>query len=1011
MSASVQDVSCFGAQDGSLSITPSGGTSPYTYSWSNGAITQDISGLGEGSYVLTITDAHNCSINRTFDIQEPLPLVINYTQSDVSCFGADDGQINVTPSGGNLPYSFSWSDGSTTKDLHSLSGGDYTLLVTDAKGCTITETISISAPDEPLNADVIINDLDCAGQPTGQIQVTPVGGTGPYSYSWSNGSNQEDQVGLFAGTYALTITDSKGCRYDTSYTIVEPDELSISFDISNTSCFGDADGSILPIVTGGSAPYNYLWSNGSTSQDQIDISSGTYNLTVIDSKGCSITKAAIVGDSEDLLIEVKKRDVYCKGEASGTIELDVTGGSGQYTYAWDNGENQGILTNLKAGIYSVLVSDVGGCSARASVVISEPAQSLAATITGSTELSCFGDRSGYLEAIVSGGVAPYTYLWSNGERTSAIAGVGSGNYTLSVKDSNDCLVQVNWTIYQPQEPITIQAQGKLNLDCKTDGDGFIEVSIGGGSGNYDILWSTGETTTRIEQLVQGDYTIRVRDGQGCVEERIFTVTEPEELTLGNAVINESQCYDDRNGSIELNVTGGTGPYTYQWEGGETTKNRIGISSGTYSVLVTDKNGCQVQGNYTLSTPELFAMSPELSPISCIGANDASIALNIEGGESPLVIQWSTGASSETVSNLSPGAYNVLITDKKGCTLQRTFNIVEPQQLSLDAFIRNADECNNPESGRINVIVTGGTKPYQYRWSNGATTSTLENVLPGTYVVEVSDKYGCTQQGTYTVLQPKPLQIGLSSAPYIDCENRIAGILVNADVTGGLGDYSYKWSRGNSANGEILLTAPGRLTLEITDGRGCYQLNSIDIDIPELADADFVYNAASLDETGELAINDPVSFFDQSTGDIIDWSWDFGDGFDSKEIDPIHVFDAPGRYLVTLLTTDRTNCTSSKTALIDLTEGYKLILPNAFTPNGDGNNDYFRPEMLGLTQVQLIIYNTWGEVVFSSQDIETKGWDGYVKGRRAENGNYVYKLVGTSFNGLKVERDGIFALLK
>lgn len=1011
MTSLVEDVTCNGANDGSIEISPSGGTGPYTFLWSNGETSEDLANLSPGSYALTISDAKGCSTTETFQIQEPLQLTVNHTKNNVSCYGSNDGSINVTVSGGNLPYSFAWSNGSTNEDISGLAGGNYTLTVTDAKGCQITQNMFIDAPEAPLNADVAIIDVLCSGQPGGQIQVTPTGGTAPYTYMWSNGSNQEDQVGLFAGDYALTITDAQGCSFNASYSITQPQLLDLSFEVENTSCFGDSDGSIIPSATGGTAPYNYIWSNGSTSKDQVGLTGGTYNLTVIDANGCSITRAAVVGDSKDLLIEIKKRDVWCKGDSSGLIELDVTGGSGVYSYAWDNGASTAILNDLPSGIYSVVVTDAGGCAATASVVISEPTQVLGATVTGTTDLSCFGDQSGVLEVDVVGGTGPYTYLWSNGERTSAIAAVGAGDYTVSVKDANECLVQINWTIRQPAAPITIQAQGKLQLDCKGESNGSIEVSIEGGSGAYEVLWSTGESGNSIRNLSVGDYTIRVRDAKGCIEERIFSITEPEELTLGNAIINESQCYDDRNGSIELNVSGGTAPFTYQWNTGETSKNRIGISSGSYSVLVTDAKGCQVQGTYNLATPELFAVYPEVSPISCIGAGDASIALNIEGGIDPVVIQWSTGASTENISNLGPGQYNVLITDKKSCTIQRTFNIVEPADIQLDAFIQNADACNNPESGQINLIVTGGTKAYRYQWSNGDTTSVIENVLPGTYVVEVTDKFGCTQQGTYTVLQPEPLQIGLSSQPYIDCENRIAGMLVTADVKGGIGNYSYSWSRGSSSNGEILLTAPGRLTLEITDGRGCFQMNSIDIDVPELGEADFTYNALSLDETGELAIKDPVSFFDQSIGEIIDWEWDFGDGFDSNEIDPIHVYDAPGQYVVTLVTTDRTGCTSSKTSVLDLTEGYKVILPNAFTPNGDGNNDFFRPEMKGLTQVQLIIFNTWGEIVFNTDDVESKGWDGYIKGKRAENGNYVYKLSGVSFNGLKVERDGVFALLK
>ena len=1011
VSGVAEDVTCNGNADGSIDLSVAGGIAPYTYLWSNGETTEDLSSLVPGTYAVTITDSNACATTETYTISEPLTLAINHVKSDVTCFGSDNGSIDVTISGGNLPYSYAWSTGASTEDISNLSGGTYQLTVTDNKGCQVTKDITINAPIEALGASTTVIDVACFGQPGGQLQVTPTGGTGPYTYAWSNGSNQEDQVGLFAGDYALTITDAQGCQFAATYTVNEPIALDIQFDVSNTSCFGDTDGKILTTVTGGTAPYNFIWSNGSTSQDQINIRGGTYNLTVVDANGCTFTKAVVVGDSQDLNVQVKKRDVLCKGDASGLIELEVIGGSGVYSYAWDNGANTAILNDLAAGVYNVLITDAGGCATTASAIISEPAQALSASISGIDDIICFGDRSGLLQVDVEGGVGPYTYLWSNGERTSAIGGIGAGSYTVSVKDANECLVQVNWTISQPDSPISIETNGKLRLDCKGDNDGRMAVDITGGSGDYEILWSTGDTGERIENLEVGDYTIRVRDLKGCVEERVFTVTEPDELTIGNAFINESQCYNERNGSIELNVNGGTPPYTYQWSNNETTKNLIGITSGSYAVLVTDANGCQVQGNFNLSSPGLFDMNPVIEPISCIGAGDASIALNIQGGIEPVAIQWSTGASTETVTNLRAGQYNVLVTDNKGCTIQQVFNIVEPTELSLDAFIQNADECNNPESGRVNLIVSGGTKPYQYRWSNGATTSTIEDVLPGTYVVEVMDAFGCTMQGTYTVLQPEPLQIGLSSQPFIDCDNRIAGMKVLANVKGGLGNYSYNWSRGESNNGEILLTTPGRLTLEITDGRGCFQMNSIDIDIPELGEADYFYNALSLDEIGELAIKDPVSFFDESIGEVIDWQWDFGDGFQSNEIDPIHVFDAPGLYTVTLTITDRTGCTSTKTSVLDLTKGYKIIIPNAFTPNNDGNNDFFRPEMRGLTQVQLIIFNTWGEVIWRTTNPDSKGWDGLINGKRGENGNYVYKLIGMSFNGLNVERDGIFALLK
>ena len=1010
VSGAVSPVSCNGANDGVLNVTVAGGTAPFSYSWSNGATTKDISGLAPGTYALAITDANGCIANRTWTISEPLPLAINYLAEDVTCFGANDGSIELTMSGGTLPYTYAWSNGATTKDLSGLAGGTYEVVVTDAKGCQQSTQVLIKAPTAPLAASSTITDAFCNGQPTGKIQLNITGGTAPFSYSWSNGSNQRDLLNVFAGNYSVTIIDAKGCTITENYDIAEPAALNVNFDVTNSSCLGDADGAVSVTPLGGTAPYTYVWSNGSTSKDLANVAGGTYNLTITDANGCSITRSVEVGDSKDLSVDVQKLDVLCKGEDSGQIFLDITGGSGTYDISWDNGETSDRLSELKAGVYSASITDSNGCGTTVTVVISEPAEVLSVRLSGYDDLLCYGDKSGTVRAVPQGGVAPYTYLWSNGARTSQITGLAAGTYIVSVTDANGCLVQSQATIGQPDKPITISSQGKFNLSCKGDNDGRIVIDVEGGTGLYEFLWSTGATTTSISNLGVGDYTVRVKDGNGCVQERIFTISEPDELSIEEAQVNESQCYDDRNGSIELNLKGGVEPYSYQWSTGATTKNLIGITSGTYSVLVTDANGCQVQGNYYLDEPALFRIEPQVQDISCIGANDASISLNIEGGIEPLAIRWSNGASSETITDLGPGEYNVLVTDDKGCTLQQTFNIIEPLELSLDAYVEEAARCNDPRSGRVNVIVSGGTEPYTYRWSNGATTSEIVDVLPGTYVVRVRDRYNCEIQGTYTVLQPEPLQIGLSTEPYIDCNNRIAGTLVKANVKGGVGNYTYKWSKGGSVNSELLVTEPGRLTIEVFDDRGCTQRNSVSIDIPELGLADFNYTAESIDRTGDLASNDPVSFFDLSVGEVIDWHWDFGDGWDSNEIDPIHTYDAPGKYTVKLVVTDRTGCQTEKIKNLEITEGYRVIIPNAFTPNGDGNNDFFRPRMLGLVKSQLIIYNTWGEVIFSTDDIETKGWDGTIRGRKAENGNYVYKIIGLSFNGLKVEKEGIFALI-
>ncbi len=1011
IAAVVNNVSCNGNTDGTIDVAVSGGTGPYTYLWSNGAATSKIEYLATGTYSVTITDGNGCQSFGNYTITEPLPLSANASVQGVTCFGDDNGQIDLNVSGGNAPYSYSWSNGSSNQDLQNLNGGDYTVTITDSKGCSLEQTFSVSAPTAALLVSPTISDALCNNDPSGGVVLDVSGGTAPYSFNWSNGSSQKDITNVFAGEYEYVVTDANGCSFSQTVTISQPEAISVSFDVVNSTCLGDTDGSVRTTVSGGNGPYTYVWSNGSTASDIINVQGGTYNVTITDASGCSITEAVSVGDSRDLVVSIQKQDVLCKGESTGTIDLSVSGGSGNYTYTWDDGETTTSRSNLLAGVYRIVIVDDSGCGTSSSIVIGEPSESLSVEISGTTNLACFGDNGGTLLATPSGGVAPYTYLWSNGARTSSLEGLIADSYTVTVTDANGCISQATSRIIQPESPIQINVSGNLDLSCNGQSDGHINLEVSGGSGNYQYLWSTGSQESGITGLSAGDYTVRVIDENGCVEERIFTISEPDELIIESTRVNESQCFDDRNGSIELDISGGTGPFTYQWSTGATTKNLIGISSGEYEVSITDANGCSVSSTFSLADPERFVLSPEIQPISCRGANDATISLNIEGGIGPMNIQWNTGDNQETITNISPGEYNVLVTDKNGCTLQSTFNIVEPFDLSLDAFVEEAARCNDPRSGRVNLIVSGGSEPYRYRWSSGDTTSNITDVLPGTYVVEVTDKFNCTVQGTYTVLQPEPLQIGLSTEPFTDCENRIAGVVVKADVKGGIGNYVYSWSKGDSPTNEVILTEAGRVTIEVSDFRGCFQMNSIDIDIPELGEADFNYNARSIDETGDLAANDPVSFFDLSVGEVIDWHWDFGDGFDSNEIDPIHTYDAPGTYEVTLTVTDRTGCQALKTTILEITEGYRVMVPNAFTPNGDGKNDFFRPQLLGLEKVQLIIYNTWGEVVFSTEDLETKGWNGMVNGLPAENGNYVYKLIGLSFNGLEVERDGIFALIK
>jgi len=1006
-----EDISCFQSDDGRIDINISGGTAPYTFSWSNGSTNEDLSGLSIGNYSLTVTDANGCTSTKSFIINQPLPLIINYQTTEVACFAQVNGSINLSITGGTGPYTYSWASGQTSQDISGLAGGSYSVTVVDNQGCSVSQNVDIIAPSEAITVSENIINSSCNGQLSGQIELTVTGGTAPYNYQWSNGSSQKNLVNMNAGVYDLVLIDQKGCVFTATYEILQPITIEATFDVESSTCLGDTDGWIITTATGGIAPYTYVWNNGSTSKDQYNLTGGTYNVTITDVNGCSVNKAVTVESSRSLNVAVIKTNVWCKGESNGTILLDITGGSGSYIYLWSTGEATQNLNDLGAGVYNVTITDTGGCATTASVVISEPSQVLTVQLSQSAPLVCNGDDGGAASVQVSGGVAPYTYLWSTGAQTSGVQNLKAGNYSVAITDSNGCLVQREFTITQPVDPIQIAVFGNTELRCNGQNDASIRLEVDGGNGPYTFLWSNGSLKNEIDQLVAGNYTVRVKDASGCTIEKVIKITEPEILRIANVNVNQSKCFDDRNGAIELEIEGGTRPYIYQWSTGATTKNIIGITSGDYFLTVIDARGCEVSASYTLLDPALFKMNPDLLHVTCIGANDGLISLNIEGGLGSKTIRWNTGESTETIKNLAPGNYNVVVIDENECSIQQDFIIIEPLALTLDAYVEDAVECGEPKSGKISMIVSGGSDPYTYRWSNGATSSTIEDILPGTYVVTVTDRNGCQSTGTYSVQQPEPLQIGLSTFVVVDCITRTVTSKVIADVVGGTGSYTYEWNIGNSISEEIILSAPARLTLVIYDGLGCSQTRSIDVRIPDLADADYTYQSDALDRDGELAANDKVEFYDQTTGEAIDWSWDFGDGFTSSEVDPIHTFDAPGIFKVVLTVIDASGCTSIREQTLEITEGYRVMFPTAFTPNSDGNNDFFRPKLLGFKKVQMHVFNTWGELIFSTNDLETKGWDGKIRGKPAENGNYVFKIIGESHNGLFISEDGIFALIK
>ncbi|MBM3917877.1 MAG: adhesin, partial [Sphingomonadales bacterium] len=329
----------YGGSNGTVDVTVSGGTAPYTYAWSNGAITQDIQNRPAGNDTLTITDFVGCTHVLVTTVSQPAQLVIIDTVQNVGCFGTLTGGIDLTISGGIAPYTYQWLTGQVTQDLSGLGAGTYTVNVTDANGCVVTDSFSITAPTTPMLLSLSGIGLTCFNSSTGSTDLTVFGGVGPYTYNWNTGATTEDLTGLPAGTYEVYVQDVNGCLDSAEITLNNPTALFFNGVVTNVQCFGQATGSIDLTVTGGAQPYLFAWTgaNGfsASTEDIFNLPMGTYNVTITDFNGCVVTGAYFVNQpTSQAVITSTVNNILCYGATTGSINASVVGGAMPYQYLW-----------------------------------------------------------------------------------------------------------------------------------------------------------------------------------------------------------------------------------------------------------------------------------------------------------------------------------------------------------------------------------------------------------------------------------------------------------------------------------------------------------------------------------------------------------------------------------------------------------------------------------------------------------------------------------------------------
>ena len=420
---------CVGQKDGSIAINTTG--SGLVYDWSHGASTEDLTGLAEGQYFLKITDENGCTDTALVEVPANPEINLSPTVTEVLCKGGTTGSINLGASGGTGTLSYSWSPNTSDNSeiVSNLSAGTYSVTVTDAEGCQVSRNIRVGEPNSALSGTAVASDVSCNGGSNGAVEVFPTGGTPGYTYTWSDGSiTTKDRVGLSQGMVTVTITDANNCTHDITATVDEPTLLSAVLSPDSVSCYGGVDGAISSMVSGGTQPYAYSWSNGKTTTGLSNLSAGSDTLTLIDANGCTVIKDTTVGQPASALTIALASgsapdSVSCYGGADGAIDLSVSGGTPAYSYNWSNGSSAEDLSGLSAGGYSVEVTDAKLCTAVKSFVVSQPAPLLlSATVQ---DAACPATADGSIDLTVNGGQAPYTFSWSatEGSNNSAFGDV------------------------------------------------------------------------------------------------------------------------------------------------------------------------------------------------------------------------------------------------------------------------------------------------------------------------------------------------------------------------------------------------------------------------------------------------------------------------------------------------------------------------------------------------------------------------------------------------------------
>ena len=947
-----QSVSCNGGNNGSATATASGGVGGYTYTWAPlGGNSASASGLSANIYTITVSDANNCGpISTTVQIQQPpaLSLTASQTQS-VSCNGGNNGSATATASGGVGGYTYTWSPmGGNSFTASGLSAGFYTVTISDANSCgPISSTIQIQEPPALSLTATQTQSVSCNGGNNGSASATASGGVGGYTYTWApSGGNSSSASSLSFGTYTISVLDANNCPISTTVQIQEPPALSLTAtQTQSVNCNGGNNGSASAIASGGVGGYTYTWApSGGNSSSASGLSFGTYTISVLDANNCPISTTIQIQQPPALsLTATQTQSVSCNGGNNGSASANASGGVGGYTYTWSpSGGNSSSASGLSFGTYTISVLDANNCPISTTVQIQQP-PALSLTASQTQSVSCNGGNNGSASVTASGGIGGYTYTWSpSGGNSSTATNLTAGYYTVTISDANLC-GPISQTVQILQPPaLSISVSGQ-SVTCFGYANGSATASVSGGIPPYSYNWTPSAATSSIVTgLLANNYTVNVTDVNNCFISASINIPQPSSVSLISSP-NQTICYGNST-NIFANASGGTPPYTYNWNNNLPNTGGphfVTLTSTTiYTVQAVDAQNCLSPTNSIKITVLPALLATGMTTTICDG-NSAAIypTITSPGNGGPYSYLWNNAQTNATISvvgNYALGAqniYTVTITD--GCSVPDavttiTVNVFPNPVISFSA---------NPLSGCVPLTVSyfgssdGSNDTFSWNFDNGQ-SSNQQNPLT-TYTISGSFSPSLTVTNSY----------GCSSSTFIP-------------------NY---------------------------------------INVYPLPIADF-----SADPWGTTIITPTINFFNSSVGaSQYLWNFgDYASPTNtSSAVNPSHEYTYSGTYTVMLIATNQYGCKDFITKVITIDPEFHLYIPNVFTPDGNGLNDVFQPKGVGIDEndYKMLIFDRWGELIFQSNNF-FKGWDGSVKGSqgKATQDVYVYKIYVKDLKGNRHE---------